>query len=68
MSKLLVFVELINPRISYIFDLIFHQLHGMPVELTTDLVYFDKSDEPKLIYAKVWRDKVPTINPHTLLF
>ncbi len=50
--KLIVFVERITNRLSYIFDLMLHGQLGIEYELTNDVESFNTSDGPKLVYAK----------------
>jgi hypothetical protein len=52
MQKILVYTEKITPRIQYIFDFILKEFSGLDVELTTNVQFFEASNQPKISYSK----------------
>lgn len=52
MHKILIYTEKITPRIQYIFDFILNEFSGLEVELTTNVQFFEASNQPKISYSK----------------
>lgn len=69
MNEIFIYTPKINTRISYIFDLIFNQLLGIPkVSLTTDLCAFSQNNKvAKINYSRQFITDVPHFFPDQLL-
>jgi hypothetical protein len=52
MQKILVYTEKITPRIQYIFDFILKEFSGFDFELTTNVQFFEASNQPKISYSE----------------
>lgn len=70
MNKIFIYTPTLNPRISYIFDLIFNQILGIPkVSLSTDLYAFNQTKEvAKINYSNHFIEDVLQFSPHSFLF
>lgn len=64
---ILVYAEIINPRIEYIFRLIFNQVLKSEVEFTDRSTKFRQSDVPKINYSYEKFGNEFYIKPHRLL-
>ncbi|BDS09336.1 polysaccharide deacetylase family protein [Aureispira anguillae] len=69
MNELFIYTPVSSPRISYIFDLIFNQILGIPkVNLTSDLYAFVQlSGVAKINYSRSYISDIPHFYPHKLL-
>lgn len=52
MQKILIYTEKITPRIQYIFDFILNEFSGLEFELTTNVQFFEASNQPKISYSQ----------------
>lgn len=64
---ILIYSEVITPRIEYIFRLIFAQILRVEISFTTDLFEFKYSDGPKINYSQTKFGDEIYIKPHGLL-
>ena len=66
-EMILIYSEVISPRINYITKLIFNQILRVEIELTTSSADFLKSENPKINYSqKKFGDEI-YLKPHGLL-
>ncbi|MFT5227206.1 MAG: hypothetical protein ACI8YO_001362 [Gammaproteobacteria bacterium] len=65
---ILIYTEHISPRLLWIVDVLFAQMNGIEVSLTSDLDQFKLSDGVKLNYSETDIEGISKIRPHTLLF
>ncbi|MBI9067539.1 MAG: polysaccharide deacetylase family protein [Salinivirgaceae bacterium] len=64
---MLIYCQLITPRIDYIIDYIFNNRLGIDYELITDVKYFKNESGPKINYSKIVFKKCLQIIPEGLL-
>lgn len=69
MNEIFIYTPKLTNRISYIFDLIFHQLLGIPkVKLTSDLYAFSQATKvARINYSQHFISDVPHFFPNQLL-
>lgn len=51
MQKVLIYSPKITGRVSYIFDFALTDYWGIPIEITSNIQYFEASDQPKINYS-----------------
>ena len=67
-QKIIVFVDEINERLKFTFDVLFES-KGIEIQLINDSVLFEQSSDVKLVYSDYPFSSVyPTISPSNLLF
>lgn len=67
-NKLLVFVNSVNPRLQYAFQLLLRDTAGIEFQLTTDKNQFESYRGPKFSYTDHASDTDLHFTPHRLLF
>lgn len=59
MQKILIYTEKITPRVQYIFDFVLKEFSGLDFELTTNVQFFEASENPKISYStKPFQDEI----------
>mgnify|MGYP001428096958 CR=1 FL=1 len=65
---LLIFADVISPRIEYVFNHVFTNQLGLKYKITTQINEFNASDQPKLSYAKQKVTNGIFLKAHSILF
>ncbi len=65
---ILIYVQNITPRVSYIFHFIFNDILNVAYDLTSDKQKFEASELPRISYSETEIENTAQIIPHTLLF
>ena len=65
---ILIYLNTKTPRVCYAMDVVFKDVLNTPYELTTDLNYFEKSSNPKFVYANESNNAKVFILANSLLF
>ncbi|MDQ3190247.1 MAG: polysaccharide deacetylase family protein [Bacteroidota bacterium] len=65
---MLIYCKVINPRVEYIFDFLLSDLLGISIDFSTDFIYFDSYQGPKINYSSQASEKGWFLRPSELLF